>query len=756
MIRHDTFSSQYDPQQYKRQIDMFSQQDSNSRSVYNPNMSTIRFLAEVDLRCDDHLTKFNEDVKADRFCSECKLLCCDACVIDYHIDHINSAKARVEDYFKKQKFEMEELRSKIYSSIKHKTVLSEFNLTMEILDKNISTFFLRRQNHLENFKLKIDSLLCEESDLCNRMKECLHAFYKDEALKRMDKPIKELDHLQSRLQIFLRDWETFSRTDKAKVLKNNQIVEFINEADELNKTIENNVFLFKNKSKIVEKNIDEIFKSFSLDEKINKIESDFNEISSNIKSNFCVVNKLNFEEISVENFENHSEILEKIIQPSISKINVDPLLLKKHDSNDFKLITDNKQYDIIENQTKEILPSNKNEAKIEIDKAKSSEMEKLNNTDDNKNMLLKKEILDNTKSSVNIPNSNIRRDSFPLSQQQKEKNYHDVNLPFEIMIGLKPKTNDIIIFDANIGFVTIKLENKFFQDPSHSFNGFPENSRYVNIGFSLLITGGYINREKTKNCYLLVATRNANSYNNQSIPYDISIMPYSNMLEARERHNLIYLSDFNSVLACSGFITQNTEICDLNTSTWKQFPKMNEMRANGTIAYVNKRFVYVFSGFRLNETKQQGIYSNTYEVLDLISSNKGWTLFNFDDIKISLKLCAMGVINISNNSILICGGFDGNKYQTIVNKIHFNDDGVITSIQPLNTQLPNNMIFLHNNFLRLNSMAYNYDLNMSAVLFDPQEKSFKVILYNLYQFRFFHILLIRIQFHILVIKFFLF
>ena len=86
----------------------------------NNIMSTKTFMNEIDLRCDDHLYKYKEDVQATRYCSDCKCLCCDSCVIEFHNAHIAAAKTKIEDYFRKQKLELEDLRSKINSSIKIK------------------------------------------------------------------------------------------------------------------------------------------------------------------------------------------------------------------------------------------------------------------------------------------------------------------------------------------------------------------------------------------------------------------------------------------------------------------------------------------------------------------------------------------------------------------------------------------------------------------------------------------------------------
>ena len=88
-----------------------SQINPNSQSIYNPNISTVKFLSEMDLRCDDHLNRLKQNFQADRYWSDCKSLCCDSCVIEYHYEHINSAKIKVEEYFKKQKCELEEIKA---------------------------------------------------------------------------------------------------------------------------------------------------------------------------------------------------------------------------------------------------------------------------------------------------------------------------------------------------------------------------------------------------------------------------------------------------------------------------------------------------------------------------------------------------------------------------------------------------------------------------------------------------------------------
>ena len=330
---YPNMTHQSDANSYKKRMDSLpSNYDPSSKSLYNPSMSSMRFLSEIDLRCDDHLAKLKEDFKADRFCSECKVMCCDSCVIEYHSEHIKSARLKVEDYFKKQKIDIEELRFKINSSIKHKTIFSEFDVTMDFLEKNISTLFLKRKNVIENLKIKLEMMLCEENVLFGKMKESLFNFYKDEALKRMDKPIKELEIFQNRLQIFLREWDGFSSTDKANALKNNQISKFMEGANELNLMIESSVNVFRSKSKIVEKKTNEILNSFQLNEKLIKIESEINEISELIKSSVLQVDKIKFDEICLDEVDKLCEIKDEIKLTGIVKASEQGTSLKKNDS----------------------------------------------------------------------------------------------------------------------------------------------------------------------------------------------------------------------------------------------------------------------------------------------------------------------------------------------------------------------------------------------------------------------------------------
>ena len=152
---------------------------------------------------------------------------------------------------------------------------------------------------------------------------------------------------------------------------------------------------------------------------------------------------------------------------------------------------------------------------------------------------------------------------------------------------------------------------------------------------------------------------------------------------------------------------------------------MNDVRANATIAYINKRFVYVFGGFKINEA-QVGVYQNTYEVLDLNNLTGGWTLNSFDKIGIGMRLSAMGVINMDEKSVLLCGGYDGSLYKKDVFRIETNQKEISNVDSKVKNILPGNFIFLQNNFVKIDDYAYNFDLAMNIIRFDPSDSSFKV------------------------------
>ncbi len=144
---------------------------------------------------------------------------------------------------------------------------------------------------------------------------------------------------------------------------------------------------------------------------------------------------------------------------------------------------------------------------------------------------------------------------------------------------------------------------------------FLNNCKYVNLCFSVLITGGLVNACSVPNSYLLIVNRNPLASVGADNSIQITIIPYSSMNDARERHCMINLPNRSKVLVCSGFLKKSVEIVDMRTGTWASLGCLSEIRANATGAYINNRYAYIFGGFKLENSK--GIYNNNCEVLDL-------------------------------------------------------------------------------------------------------------------------------------------
>ena len=215
--------------------------------------STRVFMKSIDLRCDDHLLKFQEDVEATRFCQKCNVLCCDSCVIDYHIEHISLAKKKVEDYFLSQKNHIVDLNNKIQDSIKYKINEKEIDKIVASQKKIIEDFFKRRKEEIELSKKKLENVLNFEKEIKDKMIKAIETFYKDECFKRLKIPIENNEALGNKIERFIKDWTKFNKREKVTVLKNNVIQDFEKDSENNLNQIQEEMKNFKGKSIDIEK-----------------------------------------------------------------------------------------------------------------------------------------------------------------------------------------------------------------------------------------------------------------------------------------------------------------------------------------------------------------------------------------------------------------------------------------------------------------------------------------------------------------------
>ena len=209
--------------QFSQIIQKDENTDKKMDSIPSELFSTKVFMKSIDLRCDEHLTKFQEDVEATRFCQKCNLLVCDSCVIDYHIDHINLAKKKVDEFFMAQKNNIIELNNKIQDSIKYKINEKEIDKIINSQKKLVEDFFKRKAEQTEIFLKKIKNLQNQELEIKNAIIKSIEIFYKDECYKRLQKPIESNELLGKKIDRFIKEWTQYNKREKVIVLKNNVI-----------------------------------------------------------------------------------------------------------------------------------------------------------------------------------------------------------------------------------------------------------------------------------------------------------------------------------------------------------------------------------------------------------------------------------------------------------------------------------------------------------------------------------------------------
>ena len=118
--------------------------DRKNNVDLNNNLFTTKFfIKSVDLQCENHLKKFQEEVEATRYCKKCNIICCDTCAIEYHINHISLAKQKIQDFLKFQKDLIVQLNIKIQELIKYK-----------INEKEIDTILISQQELIQKILFK--------------------------------------------------------------------------------------------------------------------------------------------------------------------------------------------------------------------------------------------------------------------------------------------------------------------------------------------------------------------------------------------------------------------------------------------------------------------------------------------------------------------------------------------------------------------------------------------------------------------------
>jgi len=730
--------------------------------------NTQVFMNKVDINCEEHRNRSLGTSEATRFCTQCKIICCDSCVIEYHNDHIAKAKIKIEEYFSEQKKELEELIDSNKYCIEHKRYLAEVDKRKEKILDDFNQYFSRRQGAYEAIMTKITDLAKEEKEIKNQLCESIEFFYKQECYKRIDNPIKALNNTNDKIVEFLKTWSQKSKVEKTTMLKNLHSLKV--ESNENSKIITENVDLFKNKSRGLDKSIEDAVKMFDYENVLLETANKFKDLLSNLRGkSITALESLKFGEVKELKYEMGAF---KMPQPEGNYNKINPQEVKGNIQSNLNNPMSNNNMNNMNNLGNQYIGNNMRQFKSEPQPVQP--MPPISNNNNNNNNMNNQIIYPQIGNPGNVGNMGggnmnpINNNFIPNNPPQQmgkigQPGNNDFNLlqsgvpgmnnpvmnpqgvqggnPVDIIpklpskldlfkqtnknknyiISLKQKSGDMYIYhNGNIN--VSKLDKTFFhQDGGNVFNTYPELAKFINLGEGIFLTGGNINKQLTPNCYTILV-----DYDPNSKKYIQSIMPYSNMNEKRDRHNIIYIESRSIVVVCCGISNNKAEMTDMNKGTWDNLPALSEIRSNATMACVNERFVYCFGGFK--PQNKEGSYLNSYEYIDMNNTSAGWV---FEDFKkfapASLSLSAIGVIRMNQNTIFFCGGYDGTNYLSDVTQVTFDlEKGSIASHEKVkNAKLPSVHIFMQNSFGMNGDFACNFDLYANLISYNVKTEEWR-------------------------------
>ncbi len=216
----------------------------------------------------------------------------------------------------------------------------------------------------------------------------------------------------------------------------------------------------------------------------------------------------------------------------------------------------------------------------------------------------------------------------------------------------------------------------------------------MNLGNSVLITGGQDNKNHPSDkCHLVYL-----------ISQEIIIDDFPSMNTKMSSHNIIFLEDRKLVFVCGGKTGHYAEIIDpFEPIVWSQSAVMNINRIDASLAYVNQKYIFCFGG---ENTKQS---YNTYEYLDLDNMNYKWIIKELS-YQHQLKASYSGIITLSKNKFLLCGGSIDPNFSNEVQFIEVNDN-LDVDVKINQAKLNGNgSIFFHNSFIDNNNISQHNNI----------------------------------------------
>jgi hypothetical protein len=179
-----------------------------------------------------------------------------------------------------------------------------------------------------------------------------------------------------------------------------------------------------------------------------------------------------------------------------------------------------------------------------------------------------------------------------------------------------------------------------------------ENSRWINIGSKLFVTGG-IGIKNNK----IIPTSVSYILDMNEPDKELQVETLKNMIYSRDQHMMVKIDEL-TVIVIGGYETNTCEVFNVLADHWEELPKLNRFRYNATTYVSNKNDIYVCFGFEGRKDGLRDINSNQIVPLSNIErfnfpNGHSWEIL---DIDTTAHIAMAGVIPENNDKIYIFGG----------------------------------------------------------------------------------------------------
>lgn len=712
-------------------------------------LNFYQLLDETIVVCEDHLKRLGVQNASERYCIRCKIPVCSSCIIDYHSSHIEDSKTKIEDYITNQRKEVIALKPFVLSNQQKHDLLNSLRKDIESQKIDFQKYLEKRKLEIDETKSLLDKIYSQEKKLFDEMDRQTEEKYSQLYNTNLKEVLEKSSYTSTIIQDILDSWDRKTKVEKMDIIQKNKISILKQDANKYLTKRNFETDLMKNSIKEI---IDKINKSrlqLKAESSFSNVMRELNNINNTIKNKLEQMPKNNnqYKQNDIPKYDKNEIFNNNFFQSGFADNNN----IFNHKNNNQDLPSDINKNNNPQNMHKRGNSNNdfKIQEKYENNLTKDGNQNKANKDNFFKNLEQDNYqrkfnnfafLGDNNNSNFNIlfqsddyANNNFTKDLIASNQIHiiNERDIADTpilksnSFACEYFIAIKPKSKQIKIFDSkNKKIYNYELNNLMFNESESFLTEFLANCRFVNLGCSALVSGGLVNTTQVATNYLILVSRNRGIHPDNENCLSISIFPYSPMNETRERHCLIYAHDKKKILACSGCLNNTVEIANIQTGDWKSIQSLREMRANASGAYVNNRYIYIFGGFKLNNGT--GFYINSAEILDLNNENSNWKFVDFDNkFTNSIKITAAGVLNYSNEKILLCGGYNGQAYMTEVYCVEYKDDN-IEKYEKTRLNLNEEVVFFNSAFVRCGGSFVNVDHKIDFHIYDPLRKEFQI------------------------------